>query len=66
MSHPENLTDSDRKAYEEYILSQSDSEREEAIKKLIPGSELYYYLYFLDRFKKVGSKLTASDNVLME
>ena len=60
------LSDSDRKAYEQYILAATDQERQEAIKKLIPGSHLYYQLYFIDRFKAVGSKLTEEDKAMYE
>eukprot|EP00347_Sterkiella_histriomuscorum_P022623 403337784 len=59
------LSDTDRKAYEAYILAKDEQEREEAIKKLIPGSELYYYLYFVDKMKKVGSKLDDQDQQLL-
>jgi len=52
-----NLSDSDRKAYELYLFANTDEERAEAIKKLIPGSHLYYHLYFLDKFKQVGANL---------
>lgn len=55
------ISDSDRKAYESYILANSDEERQEAIKKLIPGSHLYYHLYFIDRMKKVGSVFSEED-----
>ncbi len=60
------LSDTDRKAYEQYILAINEEEREEAIKKLIPGSHLYYHLYFINRFKQVGSKLTDHDKKLLE
>eukprot|EP00347_Sterkiella_histriomuscorum_P016748 403352004 len=55
------ISDSDRKAYEAYILASSEEDRQEAIKKLIPGSHLYYHLYFIDRMKKVGGALLQSE-----
>lgn len=47
-------------------MATTDEERQEAIKKLIPGSQLYYNLYFIDRFKKVGGDLTEEDRKLFE
>jgi len=56
------LSDSERKAYETYILAATDEARQEAISKLVPGSPLYYNLYFLDRFRiKAGAKFTAEE-----
>lgn len=51
-----NLADQDRKAYEAYLLATTDEQRQEAITKLVPGSHLYYYLYFIDRFRRLGGK----------
>jgi hypothetical protein len=48
------------------LLATSQEEREEAIKKLIPGSLLYYHLYFLDKFKTVGSKLSDQDQKMLD
>jgi hypothetical protein len=59
------LSDSDRKAYEAYLFAKTDEERQEAIKKLIPGSTLYYHLFMVDRLKTVGSKLTEDDQKIL-
>ena len=50
------LTDTERRAYEAYLLATTDEQRQEAITKLVPGSHLYYNLYFLDRFRRHGGK----------
>lgn len=55
------LSENDRRAYEQYLMATSDDERQTAIKRLIPGSHLFYHLYFLERFKQVGSKLDETD-----
>ncbi|CDW90653.1 UNKNOWN [Stylonychia lemnae] len=60
------LSEQDRRAYESYILASSDEDRQEAIKKLIPGSHLHYHLYFVDRMKTVGSKLSEEDQTMFE
>ena len=50
------LSDTERKAYEAYLLAPTDDLRQEAITKLVPGSHLYYNLYFTDRFRRLGGK----------
>ena len=60
------LSEQDRKAYESYVISTTEEEKQEAIKKLIPGSHLYYHLYFIDRMKKVGSKLSEEDQAMYD
>ena len=57
-------TDSERRAFEAYLLSgDSDEARNEAIAKLVPGSHLWYYLYFIDRFRRLGgAPLTQEEN----
>ena len=55
-------TDVERRAFEAYLLADSDAGRNEAIAKLVPGSHLWYYLYFMDRFRREGGKaLTAEE-----
>ncbi len=49
------LSDIERKAYEHYLLAETDEVRQEAIAKLVPGSHIYYHLYFLDRFRRLGA-----------
>ena len=52
-----NLTDQERKAFEAYLQpTATDEERQEALIKLVPGSALHYYLYFLDRMRRLGGK----------
>jgi len=53
------LSESDISAYEQYLTATTDSEREEALKKLIPGSLQYYYLYFIDILKKQEGNLNS-------
>ena len=50
-----NLSDSERRAYEAYLLATTHEARQEAIARLVLGSHLYYHLYFLDRFRRLGS-----------
>lgn len=65
MSDSTPLTDSERRAYEAYLLATTDEQRQEAITKLVPGSHIYYHLYFLDRFRRLGGKpFTAEEQKL--
>src|ERR1019366_3013018 len=59
------LSEQKRKAYEQYLLATSEEDKQDSIKKLIPGSQPYYYLYFIDLFKRVGSKLSEQDKILL-
>ena len=53
------ISEQERKYYEQYLLSSTDEERQEAIKKLIPGSSPYYHLYFLDLMNSKGAKFAC-------
>jgi hypothetical protein len=55
------LSEQERKAYELYLFSTSDEEKQTALKMLIPGSERYYHLYLLDVLKTKGTKLNDDD-----
>ena len=39
-----------------YLLAESEQARQEAIARLVPGSAIYYHLWFLDRFRLHGGK----------
>ena len=57
-----NYSDGERRAFEGYLLADSDAARTEPIAKLVPGSHLWYFLYFMDRFRREGGKpLTAEE-----
>ena len=45
------LSEQDRKAYEAYVLAENEEQRQEAIKRLIPGSHLHYHLHFIHKLK---------------
>ncbi len=55
------LTDSERKAYESYLLAGDDQGRQDAIAKLVPGSAIYYHLWFLERFRVHGGAPLTPD-----
>ena len=58
----QSLTDSERRAYEAYLLATDDTARQEAIAKLVPGSAIYYHLWFLERFRlHAGKPFTAEE-----
>ena len=60
-------SDVERRAFEAYLLADSDEDRTEAIAKLVPGSHLWYYLYFMDRFRREGGKeLTGEETAHMQ
>jgi hypothetical protein len=61
-----NLSEQERKAYEQYIFSSSEEDKQSAIKSLIPGSEKYYHLYFLDLFNKDGGTLSEADQKIYD
>jgi hypothetical protein len=55
-------TDGERRAFEAYLLSgDSEQARTEAIAKLVPGSHLWYFLYFMDRFRRVGGAALSQE-----
>ena len=51
-----NYSDAERRAFEAYLLADTDAGRADAIAKLVPGSHLWYFLYFMDRFRREGGK----------
>ena len=61
-----NLSDTDMKAYEAYLLANSEEEQLAAIKNLIPGSYLFYHLFFLHCFKKNKGVLNEDEQKLYE
>ena len=60
-----NLTDSERRAYEQYLLADTEQARQEAIARLVPGSAIYYHLYFLDRFRLHAGKPFSTEEANM-
>ena len=58
-----NFSEQERKCYEQYLLANTEEEKQEFIKKLIPGSCPYYHLYFLDLMKRVGSKFLEEESL---
>jgi hypothetical protein len=62
------LNDSQRRAIEAYLLADTDNARTQALNELVPGSQMHYYMYFMDRFRRVGasSPLSKQEKSVLE